>query len=347
MLSEIIAKMKGNIVIIKNPDGGNGTGIVLDNQGIIVTNSHVVANCQTVGIQTNDGRAFLGRILAADKIVDYAFVHCKDVKRDTFPVLSERDTILEGEDVIAIGHPYGYDFTVTKGIISAARREIKGVNFIQTDVPINPGNSGGPLLDARGEVLGINTMFVINAQNLSFAVPIHYVIEAYKSLPPEELWMDGTYCSACGKMNKKDTKYCKYCGDDIVTEKISEVIYEDTGYCLKCQNQNPQDAPYCEKCGAKLVRKADKTKKPGKKDDMITEDTLITCPNCGQENKGKKYCEKCGAKLSIKADKNQGKKEDAITEDMVITCPGCGHENKGKKHCTKCGAKLSPPDTSK
>lgn len=342
MLAEIIAKMKDNIVIIKNPDGGNGTGIVLDERGIIVTNSHVVANCQKVGIQTNDGKAYLGRMVSADKIVDYAFVLCKDVKRDTFPVLSRRDTILEGEDVIAIGHPYGYDFTVTKGIISSAKREIKGVNFIQTDVPINPGNSGGPLLDSRGEVLGINTMFIINAQNLSFAVPICYIIEAYNNLPPEELWVDGAFCCSCGKMNEKGTKYCKYCGDDIQVDKFSEVIYEDTGYCFKCQNQNPQDAAYCEKCGVKLIRKEDKTKKPGKKEDIITEDMVITCPNCGLENKGKKYCEKCGAKLSIKDDK---KKKDEIPADMVITCPGCGHENKGKKHCTKCGAKLSPPDT--
>ena len=191
-------------------------------------------------------------------------------------------------------------------------------------------------------------MFVINAQNLSFAVPAHYIIEAYKNLPPEELWTEGAYCCACGKMNDKGIKYCKYCGDDIQVDKFSEVIYEDTGYCFKCQNQNPWDAEYCEKCGAKLIRKEDKTKKPGKKEDIITADTVITCPDCGQENKGKKYCEKCGAKLSIETDKkNQGKKEEDIPEDMVITCPGCGHENKGKKHCTKCGAKLSPPDTQK
>ncbi|MBN2532848.1 MAG: trypsin-like peptidase domain-containing protein [Spirochaetales bacterium] len=348
MLSDIIARMKENIVIIKHPYGGSGTGIVLDDRGIIVTNSHVVANCQTVGIQTNKGKAYLGRVVAADNTVDYAFLVCREVKRDSFPVLSERNTVLEGEDVVAIGHPYGYEFTVTKGIISSARREIKGVHFIQTDVPINPGNSGGPLLDARGEIVGINTMFIINAQNLAFAVPVQYIIQAYKNLPPEELWVEGAYCCSCGKMNVKGAKYCVHCGDDIKTDKISEIIYEDTGYCMKCRNQNPPEAPYCEKCGAKLIRKADKEKKPGKKEDIIPEDVIIKCPTCGHENKGKKYCGKCGAKLSAKTDtKSPGKKEDKIPEDMVITCPGCGQENKGKKHCTKCGAKLSPPDASK
>jgi ribosomal protein L40E/DNA-directed RNA polymerase subunit RPC12/RpoP len=346
MLSNIIARIKGNIVIINNPNGGSGTGIILDNRGIIVTNSHVVARCQTVGIRTNDGSAFLGRILAADNRVDYAFVFCNDLKNDNPPVLSQRKEVMEGEDVVAIGHPYGYDFTVTKGIISAARREIKGVHFIQTDVPINPGNSGGPLLDAEGEVLGINTMFIYNAQNLSFAVPIRYVAEAYKNLPPEELWAAGVYCCACGKMNEAGVKYCTHCGDDIQPDKIKEFIYEDTGFCLQCKTQNPPESRYCEKCGARLIRKADKTKKAGKSKNAIPADIVIQCPGCGHENKGQQYCKKCGKKLSIQPD-NTGQKtaENKITEEMVIKCPGCGHENKGKKHCGKCGKKLSPPDT--
>jgi len=344
MLSEIIAKIKDNIVIIKNPKGGNGTGIVLDNRGIIVTNSHVVSNCRTVGIRTNDGKAYLGKVVSADKTVDYAFILCKDVKKDNYPVLSKREDIMEGEDVIAIGHPYGYDFTVTKGIISSSKRDINGVNFIQTDVPINPGNSGGPLLDARGEILGINTMFIYNAQNLSFAVPVYYVIEAYKKLPVEALWTEGAFCCACGKMNTKGTKYCAYCGDDIQPEELNDILFEDTGYCVKCTFQNSEDAQYCKKCGAKLIRSEEKIKKSEKKANSIPADMEITCEACGHKNKGTLYCGKCGSKLSVKKDTGEkaDKKKDSIPENKVITCPGCGHENKGKLFCAKCGAKLSP-----
>ena len=349
MLSEIIAKMKDNIVIIRHPNGGHGTGIILDNRGIIVTNSHVVEDCRTVGIRTNNEKAYLGRVVLADKTVDYAFIICSEAKRDASPVLSQRNDIKEGETVIAIGHPFGYDFTITKGIISSVKREINDVCFMQTDAAINPGNSGGPLLDTSGEILGINTIYIKDAENLAFAVPIRYVIEAYNNLPQEELWIEGAYCCACGKMNEKEAKYCKHCGDDIQPERFSNLVYEDTGICTSCDYLNPQDVQYCVKCGTKLIISEETMKKNRKKADEIPKDMVLLCPECKHENKGKNYCTKCGAKLSIKDDKNKKieKKDDAVTKELVITCPGCGHENKGEKFCTKCGIKLTPPDTSK
>jgi hypothetical protein len=299
MLSDIIAEIKDKIVVIKNPNGASGSGIIVDNNGIIVTNSHVVSGCQTVGIVMNDGKAYLGKVIASDMIVDYAFILCKNRQFERLPVFSARKDIMEGEDVVAIGHPLGYEFTVTKGIISSARRDVKGVTYIQTDVPINPGNSGGPLLDSRGEVLGINTWIVSNAQGISFAVPVTYIITAYNNLPPLKDLAEGVYCSSCGRMNAKDIRYCKLCGNKIVEDRYVEAIYEDTGFCHACKTRNTPESRYCGTCGVKLPRKVDRNKKTAHKKETVSEDTVITCPACGQENRGKKYCVKCGAMLKV------------------------------------------------
>ncbi len=295
MLEKTIAKLKEEIVIIKNPDGSNGTGIILDDLSIIVTNSHVVTGCRNARIETNDRKPFIAKVIYSNKIIDFAFLLCNNLNINTRPVLSSRENILEGEDVVAIGHPFGYGFTVTKGIISSLRREVKGIEYIQTDVPINPGNSGGPLIDSRGEIIGINTWIVSNAQNLSFAVPSKYIIEAYNSLPPVEKILSGYYCPACGKMNDEKTKYCNHCGHQIFEDRLNEKIVKDTGYCIICRTQNEIDEKYCKKCGAKLLKKEEP--KNSNNAGSIKPNETIECPGCGHKNRGQKYCRKCGKTL--------------------------------------------------
>jgi ribosomal protein L40E len=99
-------------------------------------------------------------------------------------------------------------------------------------------------------------------------------------------------------MNEKDTKYCKYCGDDIHPDTNNNIIYEDTGICIKCDHRNPRDVLYCKKCGANLVVSEQSRKKLTKKKEDIAPDMVLTCSECGHENKGKKFCTKCGAKLT-------------------------------------------------
>ena len=295
MLSDIVSDLKEKIVIVKNPEGSSGTGIILDDNGVIVTNSHVVAGCRTTGIETSDKKHYVGKVILSNKSVDYAFILCEGLKISDSPVLSTRNSMLEGEDVAAIGHPYGYGFTVTKGIISSLRREVNGVEYIQTDVPINPGNSGGPLIDSRGEIIGINTWIVSNAQNLSFAVPSKYLLDAYKTLPSYEEIKSGCYCAACGVMNKEVVKYCKNCGHEIEKEIPNDDIYEGTGFCTHCKTQNDFKEKYCQKCGSELL-KAQVEKVKDKKPEVST-DEEIECPGCGEKNKGKKYCANCGKTL--------------------------------------------------
>ncbi|PSB19582.1 serine protease [filamentous cyanobacterium CCP1] len=168
------------------PDGpssrvqeGTGSGFIVDADGIIFTNTHVVAGADQVTVVLKDGRRFEGEVLGQDPITDVAVIKIEATDLPTVPI-GDSEQLQPGEWAIAIGNPLGLDNTVTAGIISATGRssaEIgvsdRRVGFIQTDAAINPGNSGGPLLNERGEVIGMNTAIINGAQGLGFAVPIN------------------------------------------------------------------------------------------------------------------------------------------------------------------------------
>lgn len=158
---------------------GIGSGFILDREGHIMTNAHVVDGANQVKVTLKDGRTFDGQVLGTDPATDVAVIK---VTGDNLPTvaLSNSDQIQPGEWAVAIGNPLGLDNTVTVGIISATGRSSgqvgvpdKRVDFIQTDAAINPGNSGGPLLNERGEVIGMNTAIIQGAQGLGFAIPIN------------------------------------------------------------------------------------------------------------------------------------------------------------------------------
>ncbi len=157
---------------------GTGSGFVVNPAGQILTNAHVVEGARTVQVTLKDGREFEGRVVGVDRVTDVAVV---EIDADNLPSvqLGSTENLTPGEWAIAIGNPLGLDNTVTAGIISAIGRSSnqvgipdKRVQFIQTDAAINPGNSGGPLLNDRGEVIGMNTAIRANAQGLGFAIPI-------------------------------------------------------------------------------------------------------------------------------------------------------------------------------
>ncbi len=157
---------------------GTGSGFILSQDGKILTNAHVVADTDTVEVTMKDGRNFEGRVLGVDNITDVAVVKIPADKLPTVK-LGNSQNLIPGEWAIAIGNPLGLDNTVTIGIISATDRtsaqvgvSSKRVSFIQTDAAINPGNSGGPLLNAQGQVIGVNTAIRADAQGLGFAIPI-------------------------------------------------------------------------------------------------------------------------------------------------------------------------------
>lgn len=160
---------------------GVGSGFIISEEGTVLTNAHVVDGADTVSVTLKDGRIVEGRVVGADPLTDVAVI---DINAENLPVvaLSDSDQLQPGEWAIAIGNPLGLDNTVTVGIVSATGRTSgqigvadKRIDFIQTDAAINPGNSGGPLLNAQGEVIGMNTAIIRNAQGIGFAIPINSV----------------------------------------------------------------------------------------------------------------------------------------------------------------------------
>ena len=158
---------------------GQGSGFIVNSDGIILTNAHVVSGADTVTVTLPDGRTFQGDVRGTDELSDLAVVR---IGGNNLPVapLGDSTRLQVGEWAIAVGNPLGLDNTVTLGIISTLNRSSsqvgipdKRLDFIQTDTAINPGNSGGPLLNAQGEVIGINTAIRAEAEGIGFAIPIN------------------------------------------------------------------------------------------------------------------------------------------------------------------------------
>lgn len=158
---------------------GQGSGFIVDRNGILLTNAHVVDKADRVTVTLKDGRVFDGKVQGVDEVTDLAVVK---INGKDLPVanLGNSDEIQVGDWAIAVGNPLGLDNTVTLGIVSTLKRSSaqvgipdKRLEFIQTDAAINPGNSGGPLLNAQGEVIGINTAIRPDAMGIGFAIPIN------------------------------------------------------------------------------------------------------------------------------------------------------------------------------
>ncbi|GAB4529431.1 MAG: HhoA/HhoB/HtrA family serine endopeptidase [Pleurocapsa sp.] len=160
---------------------GTGSGFIIGSDGRLITNAHVVDGADKVQVTLKDGQVYEGTVVGSDSVTDVAVVKIDATDLPTV-TLGNAEELTPGEWAIAIGNPLGLDNTVTVGIISALGRSSsqvgvpdKRVRFIQTDAAINPGNSGGPLLNAQGEVIGINTAIRADAQGLGFAIPIETV----------------------------------------------------------------------------------------------------------------------------------------------------------------------------
>ena len=150
--------------------GGMGSGVIYSHEGAIVTNAHVVSGAREVKVTLPDGRDFTAGVVGADPKANVALLRV--AARDLPVAQVSTHPLRSGQLVVAIGNPYGLDWTVTTGVVGALGRSIGGLeNLIQTDAAINPGNSGGPLADGNGHVVGINTAMIPWAQGIGFAIP--------------------------------------------------------------------------------------------------------------------------------------------------------------------------------
>ena len=156
-----------------------GSGVIIDGRGIIVTNNHVVRGSGKVKVTLLGGVEIIGTVLGTDEDTDIAVVQIDSEKPLSVAVLGDSSKLKVGQLVLAVGNPYGLNDTLTFGIISGLNRENVNLSryedFIQTDASINPGNSGGPLLNIKGDVIGINTAIINYAQSIGFAIPSNVV----------------------------------------------------------------------------------------------------------------------------------------------------------------------------
>jgi serine protease Do len=167
-----------------------GSGFIIDPSGVILTNSHVAFGRQSLFVRLSDGTNVTAKLIGADPIFDVALLRISKPAEGSLPalVLGDSDRVHVGGEAIAIGNPLGLDQTLTRGIVSATNRILPITFFsseeplIQIDTPINPGNSGGPLINQCGEVVGITTAIIPNAQNIGFAIPINLVKALLPSL---------------------------------------------------------------------------------------------------------------------------------------------------------------------
>src|SRR5919201_1936772 len=153
-----------------------GSGVIIDKDGQILTNAHVVDGAASLTVTLDSGNKTPVRILGLDPVLDIALLRVDSAAALPAARLGDSSLVKVGDEVVAIGNPIGLDQTMTRGIVSGLNRLLPGVSdepMIQTDAPINPGNSGGPLVDRCGDVVGINTLISEDAQSIGFAVPIN------------------------------------------------------------------------------------------------------------------------------------------------------------------------------
>ena len=202
-----------------------GTGFYLKEFDLIITNEHVVSKNAEVTIA---GRLFekrIARVWYTDKKHDLAFLQPPPDVQLPEVKLGEYSSLRDGEVVVAIGHPFGLNYTATQGVISKVDRVREGVKYIQIDAAINPGNSGGPLVNKQGEIIGINSFIIRGGDNLGFALPASYLREALEMYGPNK-GIPSTRCHSCNYLvlpeNIDSTKYCPFCGTEVKIPKPPE-----------------------------------------------------------------------------------------------------------------------------
>ena len=172
-----VARQVSPAVVSVGRRGGSGSGVIIRREGVVLTNAHVVGNARSVDVNLADGRRVKGEVAGSDPTIDVAVVRIPVRDAPVAPI-GDSDNLEVGQSAIAIGNPLGLERTVTSGVISAINRSPRGFELdglIQTDAAINPGNSGGPLIDSRGQVIGINTAILAapGVSGLGFAIPIN------------------------------------------------------------------------------------------------------------------------------------------------------------------------------
>lgn len=228
---QIIDRFQHVIIQIATPQG-TGTGFYVKKANLIITNDHVVKGNSEAVISGRSIPKQISPVYFNDAKYDLAFIKAPEGIELPDINLAPGLNVKEGDPVIAIGHPYGLNYTATEGIVSKSKRLQRGINYIQIDAAINPGNSGGPLVNSSGDIVGVNTFIIAGGDNLGFALPVEYLEEDLAEYK-EHFGKYALKCPSCGFLVMEDNidgEYCPNCGTKIefpALKKDSE--YKPTG----------------------------------------------------------------------------------------------------------------------
>jgi serine protease Do len=253
-MRKVIDTYKDVVIQIATPFSV-GTGFFLSPYGLIVTNEHVVRNNKKVVIEGKGVHRQMCPVVYIDQRYDLAFIKPPAGHQLGEIHVSTIDDLGEGDPVLAVGHPFGLKYTATKGIISNAAHLQNDLNYIQHDAALNPGNSGGPLVNERGEVIGVNTFIIQNGQSIGFSLPAKYLLESLDDFCKEEESLSiAIRCPSCSNLifePNKEKKYCPNCGarvtmiSDIedykpsgITREIEETLLS-LGYSVDLTRRGP------------------------------------------------------------------------------------------------------------
>ncbi len=217
---------KNAIIQIATP-WGTGTGFYIADHNLIATNRHVIEGTIEPVINAKKFKKTITKVLYTDAVYDLAFLEIPEGKTLDKVPLGSSIAIHEGQQIMAIGHPYGLKFTATQGIISKSKRQWNGTDYIQIDAAINPGNSGGPLINDKNEIIGVNTFIVSEGTNLGFALPVDLLKDSLSAFEACGRKIS-TRCTACKSVIAKDDVYDNYC--PVCGQKINEFEFINKPY---------------------------------------------------------------------------------------------------------------------
>lgn len=210
-----------------NTSNGSGTGFYNKENEIIITNYHVVAGCFNVSVEGKDKNRYLAKVRYVNIGKDIAFLSADDLPKPVGTVQINHKTESRSRDkIIVLGYPFGMPFTVTEGIVSNPKQLIGGSHFIQTDAAINPGNSGGPVINEKGELMGMVTSKFSDADNMGFAIPLE-TLQKELAIAGELSNAFTLGCPNCGVLIEEKADYCPNCGTDLGEKLFDEVPLSD------------------------------------------------------------------------------------------------------------------------
>jgi serine protease Do len=252
MLNQIIDRYKNVVIQIATPYS-TGTGFYLGSYNLIITNEHVVRGNKQVVIGGAGFEKQLAGVLYLDEKFDLAFLTPPDQHDMPDVALATDEQVREGDQVVAVGHPFGLKYTATQGIVSNTLHQQDDIRYIQHDAALNPGNSGGPLINLQGEVLGVNTFIIRDGNSIGFSLPYQYLLDTLEDFTRGN-GEEGARCASCSNIvfqHESQLSYCPHCGSRLVlpgeqeeyepigVKKTIEDLLGELGYAVDLSRRGP------------------------------------------------------------------------------------------------------------